>query len=54
MRVFFILHIFKALLQKLIMKTCLCNFVPLKPHFYKEKMGFAGVSIIFSYFCYKT
>ena len=27
----------------LIRKTCLCNIYPLKPHFYIEKLGFAGV-----------
>ena len=30
-----------------ITKTCLCNFDPLKPHFYIEKLGFTGVYIIF-------
>ena len=30
-----------------IMKTCLYNFDPLKPHFYIVKLGFAGVYIIF-------
>ena len=30
-----------------IMKTCLCNSEPLKPHFYKVKLGFTGVYIIF-------
>ena len=30
-----------------ITKTCLCNFDPLKRHFYIEKIGFAGVYIIF-------
>ena len=29
------------------MKTFLCNFDPLKCHFYIEKMGFTGVYIIF-------
>ena len=29
------------------MKTCLCNFDPLKPHFYIVKLGFTGVYIIF-------
>ena len=24
-------------------KTCLCNFDPLKPHFYIVKLGFTGV-----------
>ena len=37
----------------LIMKTCLYNFDPLKPHFYKVKLGFTCVYIIFSYFCSK-
>ena len=31
----------------LITKTCLYNFDPLKPHFYKVKLGFTGVYIIF-------
>ena len=31
----------------LIMKTCLYNFDPLKPHFYIVKLGFTGVYIIF-------
>ena len=30
-----------------ITKTCLCNFDPLKPHFYIVKLGFTGVYIIF-------
>ena len=29
-----------------ITKTCLCNFDPLKPHFYVVEMGFTGVDII--------
>ena len=29
-----------------ITKTCLCNFDPLKPHFYIVKLGFIGVYII--------
>ena len=34
--------------QKLhIMKTCLYNFDPCKPHFYIIKLGFTGVYIIF-------
>ena len=35
--------------EDLIMKTYLYNFDPLKPHFYKVKLGFTGVYIIFSY-----
>ena len=31
----------------LITKTCLYNFDPLKPHFYRVKLGFTGVYIIF-------
>ena len=38
--------------QCTIMKTCLYNFDPLKPHFYIVKLGFAGVCY-FSYFCSK-
>ena len=34
-------------LQCTIMKTCLYNFDPLKPHFYIVKLGFTGVYIIF-------
>ena len=30
-----------------ITKTYLCNFDPLKPHFYIVKLGFKGVYIIF-------
>ena len=33
-----------------ITKTCLCNFDPLKPHFYIVKRGFTGVYIIFLIF----
>ena len=33
--------------QILIMKTCLYNIDPLKPHFYIVKLGFTGVYIIF-------
>ena len=29
------------------MKTYLCNIYPLKPHFYKEKLGFAGIYLFF-------
>ena len=32
-----------------IRKTCPCNVYPLKPHFYIEKLGFAGI-YIFSLF----
>ena len=31
----------------IIMRTCLYNFDPLKPHFYIVKLGFTGVYIIF-------
>ena len=30
-----------------IRKTCPCNEYPLKPHFYIEKMGYAGVYLFF-------
>ena len=33
--------------KKIITKTCLYNFDPLKPHFYIVKPGFTGVYIIF-------
>ena len=36
-----------------IMKTCLYNFDPLKPHFYIVKLGFTGVYIIFLIFAQK-
>ena len=36
-----------AAIWKNIMKTCLYNFDPLKPHFYIVKLGFTGVYIIF-------
>ena len=32
---------------KIITKTCLYKFDPLKPHFYIVKLGFTGVYIIF-------
>ena len=32
---------------KIITKTCLYNFEPLKPHFYIVKLGFIGLYIIF-------
>ena len=28
-------------------KTCLCNVYPFKPHFYIEKLGYAGVYLFF-------
>ena len=37
----------RLLLVKIITKTRLCNFDPLKPHFYIVKLGFTGVYIIF-------
>ena len=30
-----------------IKKTCPCNVYPLEPHFYMEKLGFAGVYLFF-------
>ena len=30
-----------------IRKTCPCNVYPLKPHFYIEKLGYAGVYLFF-------
>ena len=36
-----------------ITKTCLYNFVPLKPHFYTVKLGFTGVYIIFLIYAQK-
>ena len=35
-------------------KTCLYNFYPLKPHFYRVKLGFTGVYIIFFLFLLKN
>ena len=32
---------------RVIPKTCLYNFDPLKPHFYIVKLGFTGICIIF-------
>ena len=37
----------KVQIRILIMKTCLYNIDPLKPHFYIVKLGFTGVYIIF-------
>ena len=31
----------------IIMKTCLYNFDPFKPHFYVVKLGFTGVTLVF-------
>ena len=36
--------------ESVIMKTCLYNFDPLKPHFYMAKLGFTGLNIIFLIF----
>ena len=43
------LHVFQfcCFVLAFITKTCLCNFDPLKPHFYIVKLGFTGVYIIF-------
>ena len=38
----------------MIMKTCLYNVNPLKPHFYVVKLGFTGVYIIFFLFLLKN
>ena len=38
----------------IITKTYLCNFDPLKPHFYIVKLGFTGVYIIFFLFLLKN
>ena len=38
---------FRAKITKIITKTRLYNFDPLKPHFYIVKLGFTGVYIIF-------
>ena len=40
----------RAIDNKLITKTYLYIFYPLKPQFYIVKFGFTGVYIIFSYF----
>ena len=39
---------------KYITKTCLCNFDPLKPHFYIVKTGVYRDIHYFSYFCSRT
>ena len=41
------MHIDQAICCLHITKTCLCNFEPLKPHFYIVKLWFTGVYIIF-------
>ena len=33
-----------------ITKTCPCNVYPLEPHFYIEKMRYAGVDLFFLFF----
>ena len=33
--------------SRILLYSCLCNFDPLKPHFYMVKLGFTGVYIIF-------
>ena len=38
---------FFFLLSFFIRKTCPCNVYPLKPHFYIEKLGFAGICLFF-------
>ena len=38
---------FKDTIWIAITKTCLYNFDPLKPHFYRVKLGFTGLYIIF-------
>ena len=43
---------YDATLNNYIAKTCLCNEYPLKPHFYIEKLGYAGI-YFFSYFAPK-
>ena len=35
--------ILKLLLMQVIKKTCPCSEYPLKPHFYIEKLGYAGI-----------
>ena len=42
-----VLHIAIIIVIITITKTCLYNFDPLKPHFYRVKLGFTGVYIIF-------
>ena len=38
---------FSSFLPEVITRTYLCNFDPLKPHFYIVKVGFTGVYIFF-------
>ena len=42
-------EVYKKKSQRFIIKTCQCNIYPLKPHFYLEKLGYAGV-YLFSLF----
>ena len=44
---FLICFLHEMVQNKVITKTCLYNFDPLKPHFYIVKLGFTGVYIIF-------
>ena len=44
---YFFLIVLLSQIEKVITKTCLYNFDPLKPHFYIVKPGFIGVYIIF-------
>ena len=37
-----------------IMKTCLYNFEPLKPHFYRVKLGLLGDTLIFLFLLKST
>ena len=34
-------------IKKYIRKTCPCSVYPLEPHFYKAKLGYAGVYLFF-------
>ena len=51
---FFFYRTFEGGSSLVITKTCLNNFDPLKPHFYKVKLGFIGVYIIFFLFQLKN
>ena len=39
--------IYQRGIENIITKTCLCNFDPLKPHFYVEKWGLQGYTLFF-------
>ena len=42
-----------AIITFVIKKTCPCNVYPLEPHFYIEKLGYAGANLFFLIFAPK-